>query len=246
MNKTPLSGIGYLFQGLRLLNQPSIRLYVIIPLTINIILFGIGLWYGYSWFQEQLIWLDGFLPSWLHWLQWIILPLWIMVLVVVVFFSFSMVANLVASPFNALLAERVEHHLTGRFPQGEATGMTGMVASVVPLIWNEINKILYFILWAIPFLVLFVIPGVNVIASFIWIAFSAWMLSIEYVDIPMGNHNLSGKQVRSHLRSQRLLGLGFGGSVLLMTSVPFINFLAMPAAVAGATLLWVEQFKPKE
>jgi uncharacterized protein involved in cysteine biosynthesis len=29
---------------------------------------------------------------------------------------------------------------------------------------------------------------------------------------------------------------------MIMTSIPIINFFAMPVAVAGATLLWVEQF----
>jgi uncharacterized protein involved in cysteine biosynthesis len=29
---------------------------------------------------------------------------------------------------------------------------------------------------------------------------------------------------------------------MIMTSIPLINFIAMPVAVAGATLLWVEQF----
>ena len=36
--------------------------------------------------------------------------------------------------------------------------------------------------------------------------------------------------------------VSFGGMTLLLTSIPFVNFLAMPAAVAGATLLWLEQF----
>jgi uncharacterized protein involved in cysteine biosynthesis len=31
---------------------------------------------------------------------------------------------------------------------------------------------------------------------------------------------------------------------MIMTSIPFINFFAMPVSVAGATLLWVEQFQP--
>ena len=35
-------------RALRLLNQPGIRLYVIVPLTINLILFGALVYYGYS------------------------------------------------------------------------------------------------------------------------------------------------------------------------------------------------------
>jgi uncharacterized protein involved in cysteine biosynthesis len=30
---------------------------------------------------------------------------------------------------------------------------------------------------------------------------------------------------------------------MIMTSIPIINFIAMPVAVAAATLLWVEQMQ---
>ena len=30
---------------------------------------------------------------------------------------------------------------------------------------------------------------------------------------------------------------------MIMTSIPIINFFAMPVAVAGATVLWVEQLQ---
>jgi uncharacterized protein involved in cysteine biosynthesis len=32
---------------------------------------------------------------------------------------------------------------------------------------------------------------------------------------------------------------------MIMTSIPIVNFIAMPVAVAGATLLWVEQFQTR-
>jgi CysZ protein len=102
----------------------------------------------------------------------------------------------------------------------------------------------YFILWTIPLLVLFFIPGINAIAPLLWAAFSAWMLALQYVDYPMGNHNILFREQRRILARRRWLALGFGGAVLVITMVPIVNFLAMPAAVIGATLMWVEQFTP--
>ena len=93
-------------------------------------------------------------------------------------------------------------------------------------------------------MILFVIPGVNVFAPFVWILFSAWAIVVEYADIPMSNRGLSGKQVRLMLQQQRMVSFGFGATGLLMTSVPIINFLAMPACVAGATIMCVERFAP--
>lgn len=236
-------GFSYLLRGLGLLVQPGIRRYVMIPLVLNMGLFGVGIWYAYAWYQDWFSWINNFFLSWL---QWIIVPILIGALATGVFYSFSVVANLVAAPFNSLLAEQVEFHLTGHFPEGEAIGWGALMAKTVPLFWNEIHKTLYALLWAIPFLLLFAIPFINVAAPFLWLAYSAWILAIQYLDFPMGNHELTGKQIRRQARSARLLSLGFGSAVLLLTAIPFVNFLAMPAAVAGASLLWVERFLPEK
>jgi len=38
-----------------------------------------------------------------------------------------------------------------------------------------------------------------------------------------------------------MTAFGFGGGLTLMMMVPVLNFVAMPAAVVGATRLWCEQ-----
>jgi CysZ protein len=45
------------------------------------------------------------------------------------------------------------------------------------------------------------------------------------------------------MKRRRLTALGFGAGVMLLMLIPGINFVAMPAAVAGGTLLWVNRFK---
>jgi CysZ protein len=244
MNFSPITGVRYLFQGLLLLTKPGIRTYAIIPLLINIVLFGLGLWYGLSQFQLFLDWAAGFLPSWLQWIEWLLIPLFLLTMGVAVFFTFSMVANVVAAPFNSILSERVELYLRGKEADVASGGMKEVFLRLIPLIWNEINKVAYNILWTIPFLLLFLIPVVNLAAPFLWLLFSAWILAIQYADIPMGNHDISGKEVRKQLREKRAMSLGFGGVTLLMTSIPLFNFLVMPTAVAGATAMWVESLSP--
>jgi CysZ protein len=58
----------------------------------------------------------------------------------------------------------------------------------------------------------------------------------------MGNHGLRFGEQKKRLRQKRFLSLGFGGAVSIAVMIPVLNFLAMPAAVAGATAMWVEQF----
>jgi CysZ protein len=59
----------------------------------------------------------------------------------------------------------------------------------------------------------------------------------------MENHNIRFREVRRRARKRGGTGLAFGGSVMLAMAIPFVNLLAMPAAVAGATAMWVDLMK---
>ena len=71
------------------------------------------------------------------------------------------------------------------------------------------------------------------------------MMAIEYMDYPMGNHNHTFPAIKNTLRQNRMLALGFGTAVMAFTMIPIINLVVMPAAVAGASKLWVREIKNK-
>jgi CysZ protein len=226
-----ISGIGLMF-------RPGIFRYAMWPLIINIIIFTLLGIVAYYQFEGLLAWMLSYLPGWLDWLRYLLWPIFSLALAFVFFFTFTLVANLVASPFNAPLANAVEQHL-GKVSDSAGSG-TPFVRSVLNSVLSELRKMLYILLRAIPILILFVIPVVNIAAPFIWIVFSAWMLTMEYADYPMGNHELDFKSQLAYLKKRRFLSLGFGATVSIALLVPVLNFLVMPAAVAGATKMWVE------
>lgn len=232
----PLHGALYFLRGVRLAFVPGVRRYVVVPLAINVALFGSVIYLGADAFARLL---DQALPSWLDWLAWLLLPLFLVVALVVVFFTFSLVGNLIAAPFNGLLAEAVERHLTGRSTAD--LGWKQLVADLYKAIVSELRKLAYVALWGLPLLVLTFVPLVNAVAAPLWILFSAWMLAIEFADFPMGNHGLAFPEQRRRLAERRFLSLGFGAAVMIVLAIPFVNFLVIPAAVAGATALWVEE-----
>jgi len=240
MPVNPVSGAGYLIQGMRLIIQPGLRRFVLMPLLINILVFSAALWYGINQFESFLLWMESKIPSWLQWLDWILWPLFVLALVILVFYSFTLVANLLASPFNSLLAEKVELHLTGR-PLSEGGGWKKAMIELVPTLVDEVRKLLFALLWAIPFLILFLIPGINLAAPVLWFLYTAWILVLEYSDYPMGNHGLKFRDIRTRLRGRRVLSLGFGSATAGLTMIPLVNFIAMPSAVAGATAMWVAE-----
>jgi len=232
-------GARCLGRGLQLIFRPGLRRYVIVPLAVNTLLFAILIAYGATQFADLVDWMLSPLPHWLDWLRYVLWPLFALVTLLAVFFGFSLVANLIGAPFNGMLAEAVERQLTGRAVAQDGDWKR-VLRDVVPAILNEIRKIVYMLLRIVPLGLLFFIPVVNLAAPFLWAAFSAWMLAVEYADYPMGNHGLGFGVQRQRLRRRRGLALGFGGATLLATMTPVLNFLVMPAAVAGATILWVE------
>lgn len=238
-----IRGARYLLDGFSLINQPGVRRFAYIPILINTLLFSSAIWFGISQFDY---WMAELTPTWLpEWLanalMWILWPLFAVLILIIVFFTFTILANIVAAPFNGLLAEAVEKHLSNQ-PPPEQTTMQ-LIADTPRMIWNEIRKLGYLLKWMIPLLLLSWIPGLNLIAPLLWIGFSSWTLALDYHDYPLGNHLLGFTEQRALLGQKRGLALGFGMTTLGATMIPVINFLVIPAATAGATQLYVERLK---
>lgn len=238
-----LSGITYLFQGFQLIRQPALRRFVLFPVLINTIVFSLAITVGVYQFD---IFLDWVLPqgnSW--WIETTRTMIWIFFTLLVLFilyFTFTILANLIASPFNGLLSEKVEEFLAGR-PLKNSGSVKSVIASVLPSLMSEFKKIAYFMLLGGTTFLILLIPGLNALAPILWLFFTSWMMSLEYIAYPMENHNMFFAATRTRLKSMRALSLGFGMAVMFCSMVPLINFVIMPAAVCGATALWLERYR---
>jgi len=107
-------GANYLARGASLLKHPSLRLFVIIPLLVNILIFGSLIWIGLSYLSDLMDSLLGRVPEWLDFIGWILWPLIGLTVSLITGYLFTAVALIIASPFNALLAEKAEELITGR------------------------------------------------------------------------------------------------------------------------------------
>ncbi|MCU7834812.1 MAG: sulfate transporter CysZ [gamma proteobacterium symbiont of Taylorina sp.] len=248
-SNNPVTGISYLFKALPLLTKPGIKPYVLIPLLINILFFSIGIYFGFAYFSEYM---ENFLDtskmwSWVAAIVELIKPLLYiifgMALLVLIFYTFSIMANIIAAPFNSLLSEATEKYLTGK-SMDDSAGWKKIMKELIPTILMELGKLIYMLLWSIPFLILlFTIP---ILGPILWFLFTSWMMSLEYMDYPMGNHKLKFSEQRSLQKKNRLFSLGFGGVTMGTSMIPLINFIVMPTAVIAATIIWVEQYAEHE
>lgn len=241
------SGPGYLFQGLRLLNHPKIRWFVIGPLLINIILF-IGLTaLALEQFSTLLSWLTDKIPEWLSFVAWLFWILFGGFLLLVYGYCFSIFGNILASPFYGPLAERVEEVLTNNHRSSTKTGKQ-LLALAGRSVKREFIKLGYFLPRIIGVLLLTLalsfIPVLNLLGPAIAFFWGAWSLALQYLDYPADNNQVGFAQLREELRNRRLVSLSFGGSVLIATTIPILNLFAMPASVIGATSFWLERMEP--
>lgn len=247
------AGIRYFLRGFKLIRAAGVRRFVIIPLAINIMLFAGAIFWGLSWVGDLMNHLEVTMTSdlegdmqWLatlfYWSRWVIISLAVIIMLAIMFYTFTLIANLIAAPFNSLLAEKIEDHLTGKTVTHSGS-IIDVIRDASGSFLSELRKLRYFALRAIPLLVLFFIPGINFIAAPLWLLFSAWMLAIEYSDFPMGNHAIRFPGQCQTLKGNKFFALGFGAATMAVTMIPIINFIAMPVAVAGSTAMWLEYWK---
>ncbi|WP_019613796.1 sulfate transporter CysZ [Psychromonas ossibalaenae] len=240
--KQPLSGIGYLLKGLKLLSHPKLRLFVLIPLVINTIIFAGAFWFL---FTAVMDWIDGYiaaLPDYLNWLSYIVWPILVVSILFAFSFIFSTVANIIAAPFNGLLAEKTENLLTNERLNDD--GFTDLLKDLPRIFKREMQKLAYFLPRMLFCGVLFFIPVFGQTAApFIWFVFAGWMMAVQYADFPFDNHKIPFNTMKSALSRRLGKNLTFGMLVSFFTTIPVVNFIIMPAAVCGATAFWVDVYK---
>ena len=239
---SPFSGLAYLGRGFKMLSEPGLRAFVLVPLLINTVIFVGAIYLLVTNFSA---WVDALIALWLPdwgWLDYLIYFLWpifALVLVLIVYYGFSVVANFIAAPFNGILSERVEQRLRGDVISNELS----LLQMIPGTLARELAKLAYFLPRVLLLLILGFIPLINLATPVLWFIFSAWMMAIQYIDYPMDNNGLTFKRMKGLLKERRWSALSFGSVIQLGMLVPLLNLILMPAAVIGATIFWVEEYE---
>ncbi|MEU3496447.1 EI24 domain-containing protein [Kitasatospora cineracea] len=148
--------------------------------------------------------------------------------------TFTAVALLIGEPFYESLSAKVEETEGGGPPEPD-----------VPLwrqLWTAARDSLTVLLRAAAFgIVLFLCGFVPVLGQtvvpVVALCVSGFYLAAELTGTPLQKRGLTQKQRLRLLRSRLPMTLGFGAGLALLFLVPVVTVLAMPGAVAGATLL---------
>ncbi len=242
-----VTGASYFIRGINLLLHPALRAYILVPLSINIVLFVVltAVLVHYFGVVMESITFDP--PSWLPFAEilfdiaTVLLGIVLGVLVLIVYgYSFNVITNIIAGPFYGLLSEKTEYLLKGSGPPPEK-----LIKMVPRVVLRELAKLLYFltrgVVVILVILLIGTIPVVNVIAPLVGLGWGAWSMAIQYADYPADNHQKTFYDLRNRLSQKMYSSFGFGGMIMLCSVVPVVNIFAMPAAVTGGTLFWINE-----
>lgn len=232
-------GIGYFLSGFELIFKPGIKRFVFIPVFINIIIFASFFFIAEHYVLQLSNWFISYLPAWLFWLAYFLWLVFFFSFFLILIYTFVTVSNLLAAPFNSILSEKIEFYLSQK--KFEQRSVMENIKDVPRILARQWSLILYYLPRALVLFILFFVPIIQAFAAFFWFLFNAWFMSLTYLDYPTDNNRIPLSIVHGELKRHRSLYLGFGISVLMTSMVPILNFLVMPAAVAGATKLWHER-----
>jgi len=235
-------GISYPLRAVKLFrHKPSLLRYLIVPFFINLLVFTTTVYFGVDLFQGLL---ETYAPStsvWygiiLYYLAWMVAFL---LTSVGVFFSFTVIGNLIASPFNELLSERAEMIITNAHDDSKFS-LTQFVKESHNAIIVEIKKLTLFVIGMGLLLLINFIPGIgSLIYAVLAPALTLTFLAIEYMAFVLMRKQMTFAAQRRYVFNHPIMMFGFACGVFLMLMIPFVQFFSIPLAVVGATMLWCD------
>jgi len=226
------SALTYPFRGVAFfVGRPALWKYFAAAFAINVVLFGILTWLFVE-YRADLV--DAVLPT--KWWGWVRTGLgWLITIAVGIagLFLFTIVGNILASPFLDAMTERILRDLGEPLPPPR-----GPWRALVRGLVNQSLKLLIFGAIQVGLLFLHLIPGVGSVLHAVLSAFAGVVfLGFEYLDYPLDARGLSVPDRFAWLVRRLPAALGFGAVLFPILLIPFVGYVLLPLSVAGACLL---------
>ncbi len=228
------TGVRAFMDGLRLSRDPKLIPYTLVPALLSFAVLGTGTWLAFDYAATLGAGMAERLPSWLGWLESIVVPLLYVLALVLAIWFFGLLTIVIASPFLGNLSLAVERKVFGSAPEEAVPWWQGISEALM----RELRKLGYHLPRLLGVFVITLIPLVNAAAPVIWLLFGAWTMAIQFVDYAGENRHQPFRDTEAKLRAHRAAALGFGVCVAVALAIPLLNFVLIPVAVAGGTLLW--------
>ncbi|GIH28401.1 membrane protein [Acrocarpospora phusangensis] len=229
-------GVGFFVKGLGwVARHPRWWLFGLIPALIAFVLYAAALvWLAMN-AGDVAAWVTPFADDW-GWRGLFRTLVGIVIFIAGLFLSlitYTAVTLAIGEPFYEKLSEKVEEEF-GPVPGGDQPFWSSLFRSIK----DSLMTLVYVLMLTIPLFILGFIPFIGqTIVPVLGALVSGFFLTVELTALAMERRGLRRKDRFAILRSNKGSALGFGVVIFLTFLIPFVAIIAMPGAVAGATLL---------
>lgn len=215
-----------------LLSSPKLLSLFVLPMAITVICISIAI-YGILTGLWGVI--QGWLSAWLSstWAGYGAGALSLIAAVIISYFALSslqFLIQLIASPFNDLLAEQTELALG---IQSESESLTRLIQ--VFLI--DLRKTLLVLVVTVGLFIWSALPVLGLLS----IIGMAWLQAFTFLSYPQTRRRLGLQTSLIWMLANPLRSLGFGFACMILFYTPIINLFALPICVMAGTLTYLKK-----
>ncbi|MBZ0271340.1 EI24 domain-containing protein [bacterium] len=227
--KAPLAGIRFLR------THPNLLRWYGIPVLINTVVYVAGGWVFFAKLPDILGWVFENPDAWWERILYYALGVVIgAIFGLILLFTFTAVGLVIAGPFLEVLSEKIDAERLGTpAPDG-----LSFLADIPRIVGTQIRFLLMFLFVQAVCIVIYFIPVLGqIVGAPLQLFVTAYFFAWEFWDIPLERRKLDFRAKRNFVSANLGAALAFGAVISLYMFVPLLNFIMMPASVAGATIL---------
>jgi len=229
-----LRGTGCLFRALRLMaRNRRVLVLSLVPFAICLLLY-VGFFLAVVVLADDVA--DLVLQPGTWWrsvVRFLFIGAFDLVFLLVGIFTYSAACFVVAAPLYEFLSAATERSVTGAVKEEPFSMKNALVDVWRALVGTVTVLLMELVVLAASFLF---VP----VTTFLALLASAVLLSLEYLDYPMGRRRMRLREKLAFARRHAWEFMGLGLPMLAGLAVPFAGVVFLPVGVVGGTLLFVD------
>ncbi len=219
--------------------------FCVVPLLLNLCVFGLAIAVFVAYLDPVVAAVSQTFEvatpeAWYEWLWvgplrllgWAVRWILVVFFALAVYFLFSVIGTVIASPFLDVLSARVERAVTG--------DVVAPGGGVLRALGAEARRALFFLGLQAGWIALALVPGLQLFSALGLFVSSALFLPLEYTSYLLDRRGVRFAERRVWLWSHRRALFGFGATAFASFLLPGLNFLCLPLLVTAGTRLALE------
>ncbi|MEP7146929.1 MAG: EI24 domain-containing protein [bacterium] len=220
---------------------PKLIVYSIVPVIINLIIYGTIFFYTYNWIlgkTEDIIRPGDLNSIFIELIQSIVKIFSLLLVLAICYLSFVIFGGMISAPFNEKISRLIQEKLFEKNEENNLPFFKDTLRSIL----EEMKKIVFYFSIMIPLILIDFIPMIGSVITLVFgSAFSFFYNALNFLDYPMTRKLTGFRQKLKIVGSKKMLSFGFGAFAFLFTFLPVINVFFNPLLVAAGTRIFYEK-----